>query len=192
MHWLIGLHVPSPLQTEELFTMYKRGPPLTKDAIAGHDRACSHWCIAPTPVYFWTLSGIRCGPDGFGENKLVCPGHLTVQTVLNMPHWIRFATDDEKNAQCTAGEEPQWWRRLEADGVPIRPKAFLMGIGSDATVAVPDHVIGGKGRDVTVLMNEPEVWCIRPIARWTHKAVDPKLLDGARTPPTPNPFDSDD
>jgi hypothetical protein len=109
-----------------------------------------------------------------------------------MPHWIRFATDDEKNAQCTAGEEPQWWRRLEADGVPIRPKAFIIGKGSDATVAGIDghfghghFAVGAKGEDVTVLMDEPEVWC-------RGKAVDPKLLDGARTPPTPNPFDSDD
>ena len=171
--------------------MYKRGPPLTKDAIAGHDRACSHWCIAPTPVYFWTLSGIRCGPDGFGENKLVCPGHLTVQTVLNMPHWIRFATDDEKNAQCTAGEEPQWWRRLEADGVPIRPKALIMGIGSDAKVAVPDHVVGGKGRDVFVLMHEPEVEAETINGKPIHpKWFFPKLkLDKVRTPPTPDPHD---
>ena len=134
------------------------------------------------------MSGIRCGPAGLGEgdNKLVCPGHLTVDTVLGMPHWNRFATDDEKNAEreaCGDGEEPLWWRRLEVDGVRFRPKALIMGSGTNATVALPDHAVGAKGKDVTVLMHEPEVWC-------RGKAVDPKLLDGVRTPPTPNPFDS--
>jgi hypothetical protein len=100
-----------------------------------------------------------------------------------MKHWIRFATDDEKNAQCAAGEEPVWWRKLEVDGVRFQPKALIMGSGTDAKVALPDHVVGGKGKHVTVLMHEPEVWC-------RGKAINPKLLDGVHTPPTPTPFDS--
>jgi hypothetical protein len=82
---------------------------------------------------------------------------------------------------CGDGEEPLWWRRLEVDGVRFRPKALIMGGGTNATVALPDHAVGAKGKDVTVLMHEPEVWC-------RGKAVDPKLLDGVRTPPTPDPF----
>ena len=165
----------------------KRGPSLTIDAIASHDRACSRYMMVPTPVYFWTLSGIRCGPAGLGEgdNKLVCPGHLTVNTVLGMKHWIRFATDDEKNAECEAcgdGEEPLWWRKLEVDGVRFQPKALIMGIGSDAKVALPDHRVGGKGKDVIVLMYKPEVEA-------EEDPINPKLLDGVRTPPTPDPFD---
>ena len=80
---------------------------------------------------------------------MVCPGHLTVDTVLGMQHWIRFATDDEKNAEretCGDGEEPKWWRRLEVDGVRLRPKAFIIGSGTNATVALPDHAVGAKGK----------------------------------------------
>ena len=163
----------------------KRGPSLTIDAIASHDRACSRWRITATPVYFWTMSGIRCGPAGLGEgdNKLVCPGHLTVDTVLSMKHLIRFATDDEKNAQCAASEEPVWYRRLEVDGVRFQPKALIMGSGTNATVASPDHAVGAKGKDVTVLLHAPEVWC-------RGKAGDPKLLDGVRAPPAPDPDSS--
>ena len=89
----------------------------------------------------------------------MCPGHLTVDTVLGMPHWNRFATDDEKNAEreaCGDGEEPLWWRRLEVDGVRFRPKALIMGGGTNATVALPDHAVGAKGKDVTVLWHEPD------------------------------------
>ena len=184
VHWLVGLHIPSPPnQTEPPFTM-KRGPSLTIDAIASHDRACSRWRITATPVYFWTMSGIRCGPAGLGENKLVCPGHLTVDKVLGMQNWIRFATDAEKKAEretCGDGEEPLWWRKLEENGVRFQPKAFIIGSGANATVALPHHAVGAKGKHVTVLMHEPEVEA-------EGKAVDPKLLDGVRTPPTPDPF----
>ncbi len=149
-----GQHIPSPPNQTEPPVTLERGPSLANDAIASNDRACSRWRITATPVYFWTMSGIRCGPAGLGEgeNKLVCPGHLTVATVLSMPHWIRFATDDEKNAQCAAGEEPLWWRKLEVDGVRFQPKALIMGRGSDAKVALPDHAVGGKGKHVTVLV----------------------------------------
>ena len=113
----------------------KRGPSLTIDAIASHDRACSRYMMVPTPVYFWTLSGIRCGPAGLGEgdNKLACPGLLTVDTVLGMKHWIRFATDDEKNAQCAASEEPVWYRRLEVDGMPHEVALQVVGALADET-----------------------------------------------------------
>ena len=160
----------------------KRGPPLTIDAIASHDRACYP---DPTPVYFWTMSGIRCGPAGLGENKLVCPGHLTVDKVLGMQNWIRFATDAEKKAEretCGDGEEPLWWRKLEENGVRFQPKAFIIGSGANATVALPHHAVGAKGKHVTVLMHEPEVEA-------EGKAVDPKLLDGVHTPSTPDPYD---
>ena len=165
----------------------KRGPSLTIADIASHTRACdtqmARYSAIPR-VYFWTTSGTRCGPAGVGEgdNKLTCPGHLTVDTVLSMQHWIRFATDDEKNAQCAAGEEPLWWRKLEENGVRFQPKALIMGSGANATVALPHHAVGGKGKDVIVLMYEPEVEA-------EEAPINPKLLDGVRTPPTPDPFD---
>ena len=98
-----------------------------------------------------------------------------------MQHWIRFATDDEQNAQCAAGEAPSWWRRFEVNGARFQPKAIVMGIGSDAKVAGPDHVIGGKGKHVTVCMYEPELEA-------GDQAINCKLLDGLHTPPTPDPY----
>ena len=50
---------------------------------------------------------------------------------------------------CGDGEEPLWWRRLEENGVRFQRKALTMGIGSDAKVASPDHVVGGKGKHMT-------------------------------------------
>ena len=57
---------------------------------------------------------------------------------------------------CGDGEEPLWWCRLGVDGVRFRPKALIMGGGTNATVALPDHAVGAKGNDVTVLMHEPD------------------------------------
>ena len=61
--------------------------------------------------------------------------------------------------------------------------AIVMGIGSDAKVAGPDHVVGGKGKHVTVLVYEPEVEA-------EDNAINLKLLDGLHTPPTPDPCES--
>ena len=73
-------------------------------------------------------------------------------------------------------------QRLATAASSFQPKALITGIGSDAKVALPDHRVGGKGKDVIVLMYEPEVEA-------EEDPINPKLLDGVRTPPTPDPFD---
>ena len=141
-------------------------------------------------VRFWTLEGTQCGPSGLGEfieddlkmisdTRLTCPGHLTVDTILGMPDWIRFATEEERVAQRAAGEVATWWRPLE-----MKVKAFVIGKGDAARVAHPDYAIGSDGTEVTVLGFEPEVH-----ESWVDRVVDVQLLDGVHTPSTPDILD---
>ena len=141
-------------------------------------------------VRFWTPGGTQCGPDGLGEviqengetisdTRLTCPGHLTVDTVLGMPYWIRFATEEERVAQRAAGEVETRWRPLE-----MKVKAFVIGKGDAARVAHPDYAIGSDGTEVTVLGFEPEVH-----ESWVDRVVDVQLLEGVRTPTTPDLLD---
>ena len=117
-------------QTDMSRATMKRKPTLTSEDLALHNAKNIQRRKYPR-VRFWTLEGTQCGPNELGEliqhdgktisdTRLMCPGHLTVDTVLGMPHWSRFATEEERVAQRAAGEIETWWRPLE-----MKVKAFV-------------------------------------------------------------------
>jgi hypothetical protein len=66
----------------------------------------------------------------------------------------------------------------------MKVKAFVIGKGDAAKLALPDNAIGCDGTEVTVLGTEPEV-----DESWVGRAVDVHLLEGVHTPTTPDPLD---
>ena len=109
---------------------------LTMSALTQHD---SKFIIGSSRFYprvrFWTLSGKQCGPAGLGsetpdsDERLTCRGHLTVETVLGMRHWHRFAEEEDKVVQIAAKKTVTWWCPLE-----ITVKSFSVGKGDAGRV----------------------------------------------------------
>ena len=95
-------------------------------------------------VKAYTASGEQVGLAGLGDgtDRLTFPPQWKVADVLNNMYWIRFATEEEKNAGGA------WWR-----AAAVQPWAVLHEGG---ILAMPGEPIGLFGDSVTVLAQCPQ------------------------------------